>query len=328
MTQPRAVILMGLPCAGKTAYAFSDRFSGFDYISPEAMNATVVGTIGHNIMRNELRRLIYYGQSFVVDDCNHTRAARSVYVNLVKERFANERESIPETERFLIECHYLRASSKDCWGNAKQRQRRGGERINKRKFIECRRGLEEPQRSEGFDFVVDIPFFRAVTTRFTNKAVFFGFDGVVRYSKGYHSYPKSLKEVRVFDGVGSVLRRYYKEGYKLIGLCRQSAVGTKDLGEYVARACMLETVRKLKVPVDDILLCPHMLSQSCMCYPSLIGNAVIHHGIDLSHSILVGVSSVEMEIAAQLGLGRYMHRTDFFQAPRSQSEAKKVCGAL
>ena len=318
MKPPRAVILMGLPCAGKTTYALSERFVDFAYISPEAMGATVPGTVGHNQLRDRLRFLIYNGQNFIVDHTNHTRTTRQFYLDLIQNKLGKK-----NTPTYLIECHYLRATLGECSESGKRRQSAGGERVNRRLLIGCQRNLEEPLQSEGFTSIIDMPFKRSASTPLVNRAVFFGFDGVIRYAKGYHSYPQLPEQVRIFDGVNRVLRRYYEEGYKLIGLCRQPAVETNDLTEHAARECMLETVRQLESPVDDVFLCTHLRNRTCLCHPYMIGLAAEKHCLDMSRCILVGNSLADMRALSRFQFGRSMHRTDFFGSPKG-SEAKAV----
>ncbi len=316
MPLPRAIILMGLPAAGKTTYALSGRFPGFIYISPDLFPGR-----RRNFQKNKVRNMIFsaiYNQSdFIVDDCNPSCSDRKFYLDVFKHSLGYNTLQ-PGRTPYIKECHHLRTTMKQAKNNASMRRIKGGDRISRVDLITCTQQMKNPSKAEGFNSIVNVDFERQVQIA-DNKAIFFSLDGVFRPLAGGSTslFSQKPKQVMISPNRNHVFRRYHDEGYKLIGITYLSDVASGRISEAVAQACILEIVRQLKVPIDEVFYCPHREDAQCHCLPPSTYFAKLassKHRINLKKSIMVGSGSNSMDkvFAERANIGSYVGAVDFY----------------
>ncbi len=321
MPQPRAIILVGLPAAGKTTYALSGRFPGFSYISPELFPG-MHRSVRMNKMRNMIMHAIYEDRDFIVDDCNPTYDDRKFYLdvfNHCSDYCTNRTGYIP----YMKECHHLQTTMKQAKDNASSRRDQGGDRISRAGLICCTQFMSEPSKSEGFHSIVNVDFVFQEKTPGT-RAVFFSLDGVIRPIGNRRAplFRQTKKQVMLNGNRNHVFRWYHDEGYKFIGITHLAEVADGRTPEATAQACILEIVRQLKVPIDAVFYCPHRKEAQCYCFPPstyFAEWASEQHRINLQKSIMVGSGNnpIEQVFAEKAGIGSYVSGTTFYNREKS-----------
>jgi D-glycero-D-manno-heptose 1,7-bisphosphate phosphatase len=126
----------------------------------------------------------------------------------------------------------------------------------------------------------------------SRAAVFLDRDGTinaatVREGKSYP--PSTLAEFRLLPGAARAIAALRQAGYLAIVVTNQPDIATGKQ----TRAMVDEMNSRLAelTGVDDIRVCPHVDADACDCRkpkPGLLLAAAADHGVDLSHSFMVG----------------------------------------
>ncbi|WP_061951711.1 HAD family hydrolase [Acidiplasma cupricumulans] len=137
------------------------------------------------------------------------------------------------------------------------------------------------------------------------RAVFLDRDGTINYDKGY-TY--KLEDLKIYDDIIPILKKYYDSGYIIIVISNQSGI---NRGYF--------TVNDMKKFNDGIkrfygtwncyigfLFCPHKPEENCECRKpktGMVEQAVKKYGIDLKNSIVIGDrDDIDGELARNLGI--------------------------
>jgi aryl-alcohol dehydrogenase-like predicted oxidoreductase/histidinol phosphatase-like enzyme/predicted kinase len=166
------------------------------------------------------------------------------------------------------------------------------------------RDLEPPELTEGFSRIDVVDFERRADPAFTNRAVVFWYDGVVRRSRSGQRTPSSPEDVEVLPGRRETLRRYRDEGWLLLGLSWHPEVEAGSTTAEQVAASFARTHELLGVDVD-VLYCPHGGGPPvCWCRKPLPGLGVVFiqkHRLDVARCLYVGDSN-DRTFAGRLGL--------------------------
>ncbi|TMI22153.1 HAD family hydrolase [Candidatus Bathyarchaeota archaeon] len=137
------------------------------------------------------------------------------------------------------------------------------------------------------------------------KAVFIDRDGVL--SRERVDYVKTPDELELLPGISEPLSLIRKEGYLLVIVTNQSAVGrgltTEQQVDEIHRK-LLSELAKLGCKVDAVYYCPHRPEEKCSCRkpePGLILRAAGDLGIDIENSWMVGDKDTDLEAARKAG---------------------------
>jgi D-glycero-D-manno-heptose 1,7-bisphosphate phosphatase len=123
-------------------------------------------------------------------------------------------------------------------------------------------------------------------------AVFLDRDGVINRAlvrRGKPAAPRRLEDFRLLPGAAAAVRDLKAAGLAVIVITNQP-----DIGNGLVPAEVVEAMhRKLRarIPVDDILVCPHRQDAGCNCRkprPGLILAAASRLGLDPRRSAMVG----------------------------------------
>lgn len=83
-------------------------------------------------------------------------------------------------------------------------------------------------------------------------------DGTVRHGKDELGYFVNVPEdVRVFDGVPTILQRYKELGWRIVGISNQGGIALGHMDKQDCAAAMNETNRQCGMVFDWINICPH-----------------------------------------------------------------------
>ena len=147
----------------------------------------------------------------------------------------------------------------------------------------------------------------------TRPAVFLDRDGVINKDKGY---VHKIDEFHFIDGVFDACREMSKAGYRLIIITNQAGIARGYYTEddfHLLTKWMLNEFRKHGIQIDGVYHCPHHPvhgvgdnRRDCDCRkpaPGMILRAAKEHSLDLSHSILVGDKTIDIEAGRAAGVG-------------------------
>jgi D-glycero-D-manno-heptose 1,7-bisphosphate phosphatase len=124
------------------------------------------------------------------------------------------------------------------------------------------------------------------------RAAFLDRDGVLNHSPlvdGKPVSPRGLDDVELLPGVDEACERLRAAGYLLIVVTNQPEIARGTLTRETVDA--LNRYVAERVPLDEIVICPHDDADGCECRkpkPGMLLDAARRHGIDLEHSYLVG----------------------------------------
>jgi histidinol-phosphate phosphatase family protein len=143
-----------------------------------------------------------------------------------------------------------------------------------------------------------------------SPAIFIDRDDTIMEDCVYCSDPKKVK---IFPGVPEALRRLKSNGFKLIIITNQSGIGRGLITLDQYRAVEAELSRQLGHGLTDATyFCPDIPGQPSTHRkpaPGMIVDATREHGIDLSHSFLIGDKEIDVECAHNAGVRAIRVRT-------------------
>ncbi|MEM8997413.1 MAG: aldo/keto reductase, partial [Acidobacteriota bacterium] len=174
--------------------------------------------------------------------------------------------------------------------------------------------FEEPSQDEGFSTIERVAFERRVAADMTQKALVLDYDGSLRRSTGPAPFPLQPDDVEILPGRKEVLDRYVADGYLLLGVSNQSAIGKGQLTDAVARACFDRTHELLGHTID-VRYSPDPSSNmgvwSRKPMPGLGVDLIEHYRLDRAACIMVGDLESDREFARHCGF-QYRDAADFF----------------
>jgi aryl-alcohol dehydrogenase-like predicted oxidoreductase/histidinol phosphatase-like enzyme len=308
------VLIMGLPGAAKStaARAFVDQ--GYARLNRDQGGGSLRGLLP------ALDDLVGAGHSRIVLD--NTYVSRKSRAALLQ---AAARRGLP------VRCLWLSTSVEDAQVNAATRMvRKFGRLLGPEEMKQAakrdvsvfppsvqfryQRELEPPHESEGFSRIDVVPFERARDTSFVTRAVIVWCDGILTRSRSLAS-----GDVAVFEERGETLRRYAREGWRVLGLGWQPEIAQQVVTVEQVEAGYARMRERLGLAMD-ILYCPHGAGPPiCWCRKPLPGLGVVfieRYQLDPRHSIYVGSGPQDPGFARRLGF-EYCDAEQFFGQMRS-----------
>jgi D-glycero-D-manno-heptose 1,7-bisphosphate phosphatase len=139
----------------------------------------------------------------------------------------------------------------------------------------------------------------------TAPAVFLDRDGTINREIEYLHEPERFE---LLPGAGEGMRRFQDMGYRIVIVTTQAGIGlgyfTKEDFYKVNRA-MFRALKPHGVTIDRIYFCPHAVTEKCQCRKpetGLIERAQKDLNLDLSHSVMIGDKTSDLEAARRAGL--------------------------
>ena len=180
------------------------------------------------------------------------------------------------------------------------------------------RELEPPDPSEGFSQIETVAFERTRDVSMTNRALIVWCDDVLIRSKSGGRSPSSAEDADVLVERAAILRRYSKDGWRLLGLAWRPEIADQTLTIDQVQAGFARMQELLGVSME-ILYCPHGAGPPiCWCRKPLPGLGVVfihRHRLDPPQCIYVGAGSQDPGFARRLGF-QYCDVRGFFGGSR------------
>ncbi len=159
------------------------------------------------------------------------------------------------------------------------------------------------------------------------RAVFLDRDGVINEAEvrdGKPYPPANAASLQIHAGTAEALTRLKELGYVLLVVTNQPDVARgkqqRDTIEEINRRLRTE------LPLDDVLTCYHDDADDCDCRkprPGLIKRAAQQHGIDLSHSYMIGDRWRDIDAGANAGCKTILIDRGYSErAPKSAPDAR------
>jgi len=138
-----------------------------------------------------------------------------------------------------------------------------------------------------------------------NQAVFFERDGILnvaRIERQHQVCPLTLDEFRVNEAIAPLLGKLKAGGFLLIATTNQPGL-SRGYQSHRELDRMHELLQR-KLPLDDILVCPHDETDHCPCHkpkPGLLVEAAFKWHLDLARSFVVSEKWQDAEAARMVG---------------------------
>ncbi|HMO65117.1 MAG TPA: HAD-IIIA family hydrolase [Verrucomicrobiota bacterium] len=137
------------------------------------------------------------------------------------------------------------------------------------------------------------------------KGAFIERDGVLNeqmLEAGAPRSPRRMDEFRVRPEAAAPLARLRAAGLVVLATTNQPGLsdGTLPRGELD----FMHAVLKRRLPLDDVLVCPHAPEDGCPCRkprPGLVREAAFRWGLRLEHSFMISDKAADAELARAAG---------------------------
>ena len=139
------------------------------------------------------------------------------------------------------------------------------------------------------------------------RCVFLDRDGVSNEKPAPDEYIRSVGEFRLLPNIADWIRLFNALEFVVIVITNQRGVARGLMTEAVLASIhshMLEELAAKGARIDDVFYCPHE-ENSCDCRkpkPGLVYAARDKWNIDLAHSLLLGDSDSDQQLAAACGI--------------------------
>jgi D-glycero-D-manno-heptose 1,7-bisphosphate phosphatase len=139
------------------------------------------------------------------------------------------------------------------------------------------------------------------------RCVFLDRDGVINEKPAPHEYIRSIGEFRLLPNIADWIRLFNALEFVVIVITNQRGVARGLMTEAALTSIhshMLEELAAKGARIDDVFYCPHE-ENSCHCRkpkPGLVYAARDKWNIDLAHSLLLGDSDSDQQLAAACGI--------------------------
>jgi D-glycero-D-manno-heptose 1,7-bisphosphate phosphatase len=152
----------------------------------------------------------------------------------------------------------------------------------------------------------------------SDKVVVLDRDGTIVVDRGYLADPEGLA---FLPGAPEGLRWFYQNGYRLIVITNQSAVGRGMLtpaGLEEIHARFHEMLAAAGIFVEQIYSCPHVPDDRCDCRKPGIGlllQAATERDFDPSNAVVIGDKVSDVEMGQRVGATTILITGDRDPAP-------------
>lgn len=149
-------------------------------------------------------------------------------------------------------------------------------------------------------------------------AVFLDRDGVLNRSlvrDGKPFAPRRLQDFRLLPGAAKAVARLKAAGFLVIVVTNQPDIGN-GLVDPAEVAAMNDRL-KARVPVDEVVVCPHRQTDGCSCRkpnPGMLVDAASRWGIDLATSFMVGDRGSDVVAGLRAGCYTLLVRRGYREA--------------
>jgi aryl-alcohol dehydrogenase-like predicted oxidoreductase/histidinol phosphatase-like enzyme len=309
-----AVLVMGLPGAGKTTAAQAFVAQGYTRVNRDEQGGALRGLVP------AIAGLVEAGHTrLVLDNTYVTRKSRAPLVTAAADA------GLP------LRCVWLTTSIEDaqvntCWRMLDRYGRllepsemRDAVKIDVSAFgpavqFRYQRELEPPQMVEGFSRVDTAVFERRRDSSFTGRAVLLWCDGVLIRSRSGRRAACSTADLDLVAGRTAMLQRYADDGWTLLGIAWRPEVADGSATSEQIAEVFASMQEQLGVAID-VRWCPHAAGPPvCWCRKPLPGIGVefiCRYRLDPTRCLYVANGSQDPGFARRLGF-EYRAAAAFF----------------
>jgi imidazoleglycerol-phosphate dehydratase/histidinol-phosphatase len=139
------------------------------------------------------------------------------------------------------------------------------------------------------------------------KIIFIDRDGTI-IEEPHDEQIDSLEKLRFLPGIVHGLRSLVAEGYGLVMVSNQDALGSTSYPQAAFDTVQSRVIDLLEgegIRFQDILICPHMASDGCSCrkpQPGLVASFMENNPVDRSGSFVLGDRETDVQFARNLGV--------------------------
>jgi len=307
------VLIMGLPGAGKSTVARAYVDQGYARLNRDEGGGSLRSLLP------ALDDLVASGHArIVLDNTYVSRKSRAALLQAAAKR------GLP------VRCVWLTTSVEDAQVNATTRMVRKFGRLlgpaemkqTAKKDVSVfppsvqfryQRELEPPHESEGFWRIEPVPFERARDPEYIDRALVVWCDGVLIRERS-----AAASEIAIVEERADVLKRYARDGWRLLGIGWQPEVAQQAATAEQVEAGYARMRERLGVPIE-ILYCPHGAGPPiCWCRKPLPGLGVVfveRYRLDPARCLYVGNGPQDPGFARKLGF-EYREADQFFSEAR------------
>ena len=142
------------------------------------------------------------------------------------------------------------------------------------------------------------------------KVIFLDRDGVLNENR--EDYVKSWDEVKILPGAIEAVTKLKENGYTIIVVSNQSAVGKGLLDEGSLRSINKKLNEAFTGKIDDFFYCPHKPDDGCACRKPrtrLLIDAAVKYDVDLKGTWMIGDNFSDILLGQNAGCKTILVKT-------------------
>ena len=308
------VLFVGPPAAGKTSRVEPFVEQGYQRLNRDQLGGKLSGLVVR------MREAIQDGaRSFVLDNTYATRESRRPVLELAREHGLPVRclwIDTPVAESLFNACLRMLEREKRILSPAEilQLSKDDPNMLPPAAIFHYFRSFEPPDMDEGFVDIERIPFERQIPSDYSTKALLLDYDGTLRRSTGPAPFPLSPDQVEILPGRREVLDRYVADGWQLLGVSNQSAIGKRQLTHEVVQSCFERTNELLGHDIP-VVYSPNPTHRAGVWdrkpMPGLGVQLIEQYRLDRRQCLMVGDLDTDRLFAEHCGFD-YRDQADFF----------------
>ena len=141
----------------------------------------------------------------------------------------------------------------------------------------------------------------------TRKILFLDRDGTL-IAEPADQQIDSLDKFRLIEGVVPALIRFRDAGYRFVMVSNQDGLGGAQYPQAsfdAVQAMLVQILDSQGIAFDEVLICPHLPAQNCLCRKPGIGLVQFHlasSALDRTRSLVIGDRETDLQLAGNMGL--------------------------
>ncbi len=310
------VLFVGPPAAGKTSRVQPYLDRGYQRLNRDELGGKLSGLVV------KMRQAIEGGaRSFVLDNTYATRETRRPVLELAREHGLPVRcvwIDTPVAESLYNACLRMLDRRQKILSPAEilQLSKDDPNMLPPAAIFHYFRSFEPPDPEEGFADIERVAFERQIPADHDVKALLLDYDGTLRRSTGPAPFPLDPDHVEILPGRRQVLDRYVADGWKLLGVSNQSAIGKRQMTHEAVQACFERTNELLGHDIP-VVYSPHPTHRAGVWdrkpMPGLGVQLIERYRLDRRQCLMVGDLDTDRLFAEHCGF-EYRDQGDFFGA--------------
>ena len=313
----RAVLLMGPPAAGKTSRVDAYVARGYRRLNRDQAGGSIA-----DLHREMARQADDGTRAFVLDNTYPTRESRRGALEIAAKHGLDTlgiHLDVPLGEALMNACFRMmerhgRILSPD---EIQTLSKQDPNMLPPAAIYHFYNQWQAPTEAEGFRRIETAPFVRRKNANQVHRALLLDVDGTLRKTRSGALFPSDPDDVVLLPGRKEVLDRHLADGWKLLGISNQSAIGKGRVTDDAVRRCFDRTEELLGRELD-ILYSPHPATSAGVWsrkpMPGMVVEHIVRHDLDRDQCLVVGDLDSDRELAELCGI-EFRWAEEFFDQP-------------